>query len=378
MTTDENTLFLTINEIQTAIALPKCQQCGCMQGALKKAAEFLPTVGPETNELVQVVGQSLTKMRQVQYECLGCDYCYVGVIENNLGSIYPGFAAIGELSCDFKVREEVWFPVAGEYYVVDKSAAVAVTTLSSVELATELAQMKPTRLSVVGKTETENIGIDKIIKNVISSSSIRFLVVAGTESKGHLTGATLLALAKNGIDQNGRVIGAAGKKPVLRNVTFADVQTFCQQVQVVDMVGCEDIAQITAKIEELGSQPVETCECSACGPQLLQPLIQIAQFPISNTKVIVTEPPVEAVKLDKTGYFVVMPLLDSKLIQVEYYLYDNSLVRVYEGATARALYLKLVEDGCVSELNHAAYLGKELAKAELSLQMGFKYIQDGA
>ena len=32
----------------------------------------------------------------------------------------------------------------------------------------------------------------------------------------------------------------------------------------------------------------------------------------------------------------------------------------------------------VSELSHAAYLGKELAKAELALQHGFKYVQDGA
>jgi dihydropteroate synthase len=29
-------------------------------------------------------------------------------------------------------------------------------------------------------------------------------------------------------------------------------------------------------------------------------------------------------------------------------------------------------------MNHAAYLVKELAKAELSMELGFKYVQDGA
>lgn len=378
MTTTDEQLVPIISKIQAGIALPKCQQCGCMLGALKKADEFLPTADPKTDQLIQVVKQSLSQMQPVKYECLGCDYCYAGVIENEMGTIYPVFATLGELGCDFKVREEAWFPVAGEYFVVDKAAVVAVTTLSSVELAGELAQKKPAGLSVVGKTETENIGLDKIIKNVISSSTIRFLVVAGVESQGHLTGATLLALAQNGIDPSGRVIGAPGKKPVLRNVTYAEVQAFRQQVQMVDMVGCKELAEITAKVEELGRQPVAACGCSECSPQASQHLIQLAQLPVGSAKVIVTEPPVDFVKLDKAGYFVVIPLAGSRLIQVEHYLYDNSLARVYEGATARALYLKLVEDGCVSELNHAAYLGKELAKAELSLRIGFKYVQDGA
>jgi len=379
MTAANEPFIPIIDEIQTAIALPKCQQCGCMQGTLRKADDFLLTTNPETDDLKRVVKQSLSQMQPVKYECLGCDYCYAGVIENNLGAMYPGFAALGELSCEFKVRDdEAWFPVAGEYFVVDKAGTVAVTTLSSLELAGELARKQPAGLSVAGKTETENIGVDKLVKNVISSSTIRFLVVAGAESQGHQTGATLLALAQNGIDPSGRVIGAPGKKPILRNVTGAEVQAFRQQVQVVDMVGCENLAEIAAKVEELGRQPAAVCTCSSCSPQTIQPLIQLASLPAGQTKVIVTEPPVDFVKLDKTGYFVVIPLPGSKLIQVEYYLYDNSLVRMYEGATARALYLKLVEDGCVSELNHAAYLGKELAKAELSLQIGFKYVQDGA
>ena len=63
------------------------------------------------------------------------------------------------------------------------------------QLADELARRTPPGLAIVGKTETENIGIDKLIKNVISSSTLRYLILAGTESDGHLVGQTLLALA---------------------------------------------------------------------------------------------------------------------------------------------------------------------------------------
>ena len=81
--------------------------------------------------------------------------------------------------------------------------------------------------------------------------------------------------------------------------------------------------------------------------------------------------------MDKAGYFVVLPLPDKKVINVEHYTYDNTLMRMIEGENARALYKTIIANGWVSELSHAAYLGKELAKAELSLTHGIPYIQDG-
>ncbi len=74
----------------------------------------------------------------------------------------------------------------------------------------------------------------------------------------------------------------------------------------------------------------------------------------------------------------VLPLADKGIINVEHYAYDNTLLRVIEGANARALYATIVANGWVSELSHAAYLGKELTRAELSLKHGIKYVQDGA
>jgi len=49
---------------------------------------------------------------------------------------------------------------------------------------------------------------------------------------------------------------------------------------------------------------------------------------------------------------------------------------VLKGARATPLYLAAVERGLVSRLDHASYLGRELAKAEVALRTGKAYIQD--
>lgn len=358
-------------ELEAGIALPKCQKCGCMESALKNLAAVLSTIGTDnTSALAQSVSESFKKMLPIQYACLGCEYCYPAIAQNAFGLAFPALNQAADLSCEFRVRDEGWPPVVGEYFVVDKVNSVAVSTLASVQLADELAHHKPKGLAIVGKTETENIGIDKVIKNIVTSLTIRYLIIAGTESKGHLTGQTLLAIAKNGVDENGRVIGSTGKRPILRNVSATEIQAFREQVQVIDMIGCESPDEISARIEELSKQVMAPCGCSECG----------AKSPISistTPKIVVTEPN-EVVKMDTAGYFVIVPLPDKEVINVEHYGYDNSLLAVLEGTTARAIYFAIINSGWVTELSHAAYLGKELAKAELSLQSSFKYVQDGA
>jgi dihydropteroate synthase-like protein len=49
---------------------------------------------------------------------------------------------------------------------------------------------------------------------------------------------------------------------------------------------------------------------------------------------------------------------------------------IIKGKTAEDVYAKIVEMGLVTRLDHAAYLGSELAKAEIALETGKEYIQD--
>ena len=51
-----------------------------------------------------------------------------------------------------------------------------------------------------GTVQTENIGFEKIICNIVSNPNIRYLILGGPESEGHLTGQALKALFANGVD----------------------------------------------------------------------------------------------------------------------------------------------------------------------------------
>ena len=60
--------------------------------------------------------------------------------------------------------------------------------------------------------------------------------------------------------------------------------------------------------------------------------------------------------------------------------YTNAGVNdcVVERSIPEAVYAEIVKRGLISQLDHAAYLGRELATAERSLQTGEPYIQDWA
>ena len=114
-------------ELQTGIALPKCQKCGCMENALKSFSSALPSVGlADASALAQDMATWLKSMRPIQYCCLGCEYCYPAVAQNAFAQAFPSMIQVADLSCEFRVRDEGWPHVAGEYFVLDKSAPIAV------------------------------------------------------------------------------------------------------------------------------------------------------------------------------------------------------------------------------------------------------------
>jgi thymidylate synthase len=79
------------------------------------------------------------------------------------------------------------------------------------------------------------------------------------------------------------------------------------------------------------------------------------------------------VRLDPMGYFRVT--LDEGEIIVEHRFEDVTL-REYRGKTAVSLQHQIARDVAVSDINHAIYLGRQLAKAEMALKDGRKFVQD--
>jgi tetrahydromethanopterin S-methyltransferase subunit A len=126
---------------------------------------------------------------------------------------------------------------------------VAVVTLAS--------HLCPRGAAIYGPCKTENLGVEKVVANIISNSNIRFLLICGQESKGHLPGDALAALHRNGVDQAGKIIGSKGAIPFIENISAEAISRFQGQVEVVDRAGLEDLAEIDRIVLELslGAEP---------------------------------------------------------------------------------------------------------------------------
>jgi hypothetical protein len=83
-------------------------------------------------------------------------------------------------------------------------------------------------------------------------------------------------------------------------------------------------------------------------------------------------------RLDRAGFFIVLPQQQKRLIVCEHYENNGRLTHVIEGRQAALIAATAVERGFVTQLNHAAYLGRELAKAEGARSNGITYEQDAA
>ena len=68
-------------------------------------------------------------------------------------------------------------------------------------------------------------------------------------------------------------------------------------------------------------------------------------------------------------------IVEDHLIKAIYYK-DYKLNCVIEGTTARAIYEEILRREMISRMEHSAYLGMELEKAEIALKLDKKYIQD--
>ena len=146
---------------------------------------------------------------------------------------------------DKKAPADGWPVISGDYIVGDPESPVAVTTLAS-HIEAELSGA-----ANAGPSMTENLGIEKVVANIISNPNIRFLILAGAEVQGHITGQSFKALHENGADPDKKkIIGATGAIPFVENVPLDGVERFQQQLEIVDLIDTEDIGAIQSKINE--------------------------------------------------------------------------------------------------------------------------------
>lgn len=119
-------------------------------------------------------------------------------------------------------------------------ALVVILKWSREELPQSIEQLVRTGLesgaALSGTLQTENVGLEKVICNIVANPNIRYLIVCGPESPGHLVGDCIRALYENGIDENRRIIGTKAPAPYLFNIPEDWVDRFINQTKLIDLV----------------------------------------------------------------------------------------------------------------------------------------------
>lgn len=348
-------------ELAHAITAKKCWRCGCFHdtvNTLRNSTSVDDSIGA-------LLADAHSRIEPKRYDCLGCDVCWPAVAQNLAAELDPTIADGSHCATEEPKLRKGWPPLPGDHLVIRYGAPVAVCTLNSKALTRTLADHRADGLAIVGTLHTENLGIERIVKNTLANPNIRFLILCGEDTRqavGHLPGQSFESLFHNGLDENGRIVGAKGKRPVLRNVSKEDVRAFVEQVELISMIG------------ELRAEPVMMmiggCAQRSPGPNPNPYQSQAIE------RIQVSEAP--RLTLDKAGYFIIYPDVGAKQLIVEHYTNNGVLNCVLEGASTGGLYAEAIERRLLTRLDHAAYLGRELARAEAALRAGNDYVQDRA
>lgn len=377
MENDKSSLSI-MGPIDQGMALEKCHKCGCMLATLAMAEQaFSASDSSATKALAKCIHDYKGQMEPIAYDCLGCKVCWGAeatrmiaetfgdsVLECDTGTCVP-YSPEGPTVCSTTPAKTSWPPYPGDYVVGDPSGSIAVCTLASHDLPNSLMASGEPGIAISGKCDTENIGVEKVVLNVLANPNIHWLILCGNDAEGHRPGDAVLKLKEFGVDAAMRVQKAASWRPVLKNLTMLNVARFRQQVEVVDLIGSTELITVSKAVRECASHALE---------------------PMADSPAISSLPTFERIKakapkrlaLDPAGFFIILPDKTTGLIACEHYENSGRLTHVIEGKESAFIAATAVERGLITQLDHAAYLGRELAKAEVAIKTGTTYTQDAA
>ncbi len=367
-----------LNKIQQ---VKKCRSCECLLDTLEAIIGDLkdsddPNAGNVRAEMLQWFEEG----NNARHQCLGCETCLPIEPYNEFSKLIRGistnvqdqglFAMAGSScgcgsSCEPKSipqEPEKWPIVEGNYQVGPPTSKVAICTIADSDLLEEIKNAGLLeQVAIVGTLATENLGIERLIRNIVTNPSIRFLILCGKDSRGHKAGQAILALKSSGIDEHRQIIGAVGPRPILKNLSPEEVNAFTSHITVIDEIGTKDIGRLR--------NVIDTCNAQPEGSELIIPPKVYLPKTVEAEKITKWEP-------DPEGFFLVLFDSDAQKVVCEHYTNDHILNEVIRGDRASDIVNTVIKRGLLSRLDHAAYLGKELAKAESALLLGLKYVQD--
>src|ERR1700756_1104298 len=265
-----------VGEIARGMKLEKCRKCGCMKDAPDQAEPaFAASEEPDIRSLVALISSYRAKMKPLAYDCIGCKKCWGAdatiALAEHFAEIEVDKCAGGDertrghskmtpgpfRTYQDQSRAGSWPPHAGDYVLGNPAGTVAVCTLSDRDLPRQLIASAEPALAIAGRCDTENIGVEKVVLNLLANPRIRWLVICGQEAKGHRAGDAFLQLKERGVDANMRVLESASWRPILKNLTLLDVAQFRQQIEEVNLIGVTDIEGILAAVRDCSHRPVQ-------------------------------------------------------------------------------------------------------------------------
>jgi len=257
-------------------------------------------------------------------------------------------------------QPDQWPFVRGDYTIIDAAAPVVVALCNDRAFGKELVAASPAGLCMLARLHSPADAAN-LLRAVSANLSIRALVCAGDDPPKQPLAAALLKLGLEDESPGGPV--GSLMNTIAAQLEPAELEALRKRVDFIDMLGCSDAAKIAAQIATARS----------AAHQANAGFVRRATV-AGVDRLIVPRDVRNDTRPDKTGSFRIR--LEERSIVVEHMDSKGRLVRVIEGKTARDICLTLIRNGWVSRLEHAAYLGRDLARAELALRQDQPFTQD--
>jgi tetrahydromethanopterin S-methyltransferase subunit A len=301
------------NEIARGMQLKKCRKCGCTKDALNQATRaFEASEESEIRALLPRISEFQARMEPLAYDCIGCKKCWGAdatiELSNHFEEVEIDSCAGGDehggddsrataAACQNPSTAASWPPHPGDYVLGNPDGTVAICALSSRDLPRRLIAAAEPALAIAGRCDTENIGVEKVVLNLLANPRIRWLVICGEEAKGHRAGDAFLQLKERGVDANMRVLESASWRPILKNLTLLDVAKFREQIDEVNLIGVTDLNIILGTAHECHGKPVHALASASVS-------IESRHFTLPTVEYIRAKAP-KQLRLDRAGFFIV-------------------------------------------------------------------------
>jgi tetrahydromethanopterin S-methyltransferase subunit A len=184
-----------LQEIARGMELKKCRKCGCMKDALNQAGHaFETSEDPKIRSLLPRISDYQARMEPLAYDCIGCKKCWGAdaaiELANHFDQVELDTCGSGDEHASGGIKSAVnssnkyarssaiaaWPPYPGNYVLGNPEGNVAICTLSNRDLPARLIAAGEPAVAIAGRCDTENIGVEKIVLNLLANPRIRWLV----------------------------------------------------------------------------------------------------------------------------------------------------------------------------------------------------------